>query len=155
MWGYTTYTCSVCGAAGETEYHKYEDNTVNVIVTVYRDGALASNIKVITQALGEAEAKDATTNKNGVATINVVKGKTYVAWVEVDGNKIPVTLVEDANGNFVGTYNIETSGGSGDDCGCACHRDNFWGMIFRFFHKIIKLFTGEFKCCGNPDPMYG
>lgn len=154
--GYTTYKCSVCGAPGTTEYHDYEDNKVSVIVTVYRDGALASNIKVITQVLGESEAKTATTNKNGVATIDVVKGKTYVAWVEVDGNKIPVTLVEDAKGNFVGTYNIETSNNnSGAACGCACHRNNFWGAIFRFFHKIIKLFTGEFKCCGNPDPMYG
>lgn len=40
------------------------------------------------------------------------------------------------------------------DCSCACHRDGFWGSIFRFFHKIIKLFTGEFNCCGCPDERY-
>ena len=142
----------------ETEVLKYEDSTVRVIVTVDRDGKPASNIKVLTHAIGEDATKDASTNVNGVATIVVEKDKTYVAYVEIDGNKIPVTLVADSNGNFIGVYSIITNnnGNSGDaDCGCACHRNNFWGTIFRFFHKIIKLFTGEFKCCGNPDPMYG
>jgi hypothetical protein len=27
-----------------------------------------------------------------------------------------------------------------------------WSSIFRFFHKIIKLITGEFRCC--PDANY-
>lgn len=131
---------------------------VKVIVTVYRDGAPARSIKVITQALGEDATKDASTNANGVATIVVESGKTYVAWVEIDGQKIEVPLATDSEGNFIGIYSIVTnnnSGDSDDDCGCACHRNNFWGTIFRFFHKIIKLITGEFKCCGNPDPMYG
>lgn len=142
----------------ETEVLKYEDSTVRVIVTVDRDGKPASNIKVLTHAIGEDATMDASTNVNGIATIVVEKDKTYVAYVEIDGNKIPVTLVADSNGNFIGTYSIITNnnGNSGGaDCGCACHRNNFWGTIFRFFHKIIKLFTGEFKCCGNPDPMYG
>lgn len=142
----------------ETEVLKYEDSTVRVIVTVDRDGKPASNIKVLTHAIGEDATMDASTNVNGIATIVVEKDKTYVAYVEIDGNKIPVTLVADSSGNFIGVYSIITNnnGNSGDaDCGCACHRNNFWGTIFRFFHKIIKLFTGEFKCCGNPDPMYG
>lgn len=141
----------------ETEILKYEDSTVKVIVTVDRDGNPAANIKVITHAIGEDATKDASTNVNGVATIVVEKDKTYAAYVEIDGEMIPVSLVADSNGNFIGVYSIVTNNNNTDDtdCGCACHRDNFWGTIFRFFHKIIKLFTGEFKCCGNPDPMYG
>ena len=34
------------------------------------------------------------------------------------------------------------------DCTCSCHKDTFWGMIFRFFQKIIKLFGGK-DCCAD------
>ena len=40
------------------------------------------------------------------------------------------------------------------ECSCACHETGFWGSIFRFFHKIIKLFAGEFKCCKDPSDLY-
>ena len=36
-------------------------------------------------------------------------------------------------------------------CNCACHDTGLWGTIFRFFHKIIKMITGEFKCCKDPS----
>ncbi len=39
-------------------------------------------------------------------------------------------------------------------CNCACHDTGLWGTIFRFFHKIIKMITGEFKCCKDPSYLY-
>lgn len=38
-----------------------------------------------------------------------------------------------------------------DDCSCTCHKNTFWGIIFRLFQKIVKAFTGKAKCCSDPD----
>lgn len=40
------------------------------------------------------------------------------------------------------------------DCTCTCHKDGAWPAIFRFFHKIIRALTGEYKCCKCPDKRY-
>lgn len=148
--GYVEYTCTVCKTV-EKETLKYVDNVIDIKVTITVNGAAKSGIQV------EIQPKDgvpffATTNANGVASAEGTKGVSYTAYATIDGEKVQVTLKEDANGNITGSYNHEDKD---VDCSCACHRNNVWGSIFRFFHKIIKLFTGKFKCCGNPDPMYG
>ena len=147
--GYIYYECKNCDYT-ETKILKYE--TIDVTVTVYFNDAPKSGIKVEVQSLGGEIVKTATTNVNGEAKIAVGTDKAYVAWVEIDGEKIPVSLTTDSKGNYSGSYSYDDYEAS---CSCACHRDNLWGNIFRFFHKIIKLFTGEFKCCGNPDELYG
>ncbi len=152
--GYVVKECSVCHITDKVTIPA-QTTSVNVTVTVDRNGVAAPNIQVIVQAIGEDATKDASTNVNGIAKITVEKGKDYSAWVVIDGTQIPVVLSKDSSGNFNGYYSIKVADKDDSTCGCACHRTNFWGTIFRFFHKIIKLFTGEFKCCTNPDPMYG
>ncbi len=95
-----------------------------------------------------------TTNNSGEATIVVPEAKTY--RVVVEGNTGSVTV--DQNGNITGGgVPTVTRGGGGNPtpsshgCDCTCHKSGFWPMIFRFFHKIIKMITGEFRCCTDAN----
>ncbi len=145
--GFVKYECTVCGTT-KTEVLKYNDNTMEIKVYVEHNGAPESGVKVEIQNAVDGSVVFATTNANGYAVFTVDQDGAYTCYVENDG-KHQVTLVKEGKG-YVGTYSYTDQAG----CTCACHRNNIWGAIFRFFHKIIKLFTGEFKCCGNPDPMY-
>lgn len=148
--GFQEYKCTACGDTYE-ETLKFTDNTITITVTVKHNGTPESGIRVEIQPKGGNTSVVATTNANGVAVFKVDKDSAYSCWVTVNGQKKEITLENAGNGDLQGNYNYTDRA----DCTCACHRDNVWGAIFRFFHKIIKLFTGEFKCCGNPDPMYG
>lgn len=148
--GYIKYQCKNCGET-MTEKLEYVDNVISIQVTITYNGVAKSGVQVEIQP-ADGVSFFATTNTNGVANADGTKGVSYVAYATIDGEKVQVALSADANGNLSGSYNHVDAD---VDCSCACHRDNIWGAIFRFFHKIIKLFTGEFKCCGNPDPMYG
>lgn len=148
--GYIKYQCKNCGET-KTEKLEYVDNVISIQVTITYNGVAKSGVQVEIQP-ADGVSFFATTNTNGVANADGTKGVSYVAYATIDGEKVQVALSADANGNLSGSYNHVDAD---VDCSCACHRDNIWGAIFRFFHKIIKLFTGEFKCCGNPDPMYG
>lgn len=148
--GFQEYKCTACGDTYE-ETLKFIDNTITITVTVKHNGTPESGIRVEIQPKGGNTPVVATTNANGVAVFKVDKDSAYSCWVTVNGQKKEITLENAGNGDLQGNYNYTDRA----DCTCACHRDNVWGAIFRFFHKIIKLFTGEFKCCGNPDPMYG
>lgn len=148
--GYIDYKCKTCDATKREELI-YDDNTITISVYVTLNGAAKSGIQVEIQPLGGGDPIFATTNANGVATFKVDEDGVYVCWVVIDGEKIEIALESAGSGNLEGYYSYSDV----IECACACHRDNIWGAIFRFFHKIIKLFTGEFKCCVNPDPMYG
>ncbi len=142
--GYIKYECKNCDAVKE-DIIKYEDNKIEIRVYVEHNGAPEVGAKVEIQVVG-AESIFKSTDKNGYAVFTVDKDGVYNCYV---GDH--QVALEKAGDGFVGSY-IYTDK---VECSCACHRTNFWGTIFRFFHKIIKFFTGEFKCCGNPDPMYG
>lgn len=147
--GYIVYKCERCDET-QKKVIPYDDNKITIKVTVVHNGAPAVGVRVEVQSIGGDVNKVVTTNANGVATVDVSGDYEYSCWVTVNGKNEAVTLTN-ANGGKEGTYSYTDKA----DCSCACHRDNLWGTIFRFFHKIIKLFTGEFKCCTNPDPMYG
>ena len=91
------------------------------------------------------------TNSSGVVAFAVAPGKytVVITGVKYAGDQQTEITVND-DGSISGSIprvNIR-------NCGCACHRDNLWGKIFRFFHKIIKKLTGEFKCCKDPSDLY-
>ncbi len=150
--GYIDYKCEICGAT-KRDPIKYEDNKISIQVKVTHNGAAQAGVQVeILEKSATATSMFVTTNKDGIANAIGIKDTDYAAYVTINGEKKEVELKADANGNLSATYNYTDKSA---DCSCACHRDNIWGTIFRLFHKIIKFFTGEFKCCGNPDPMYG
>ena len=91
------------------------------------------------------------TNSDGVVAFVVAPGKytAVFAGVKYSGDEqTEITVNNDGSisGNIPQMYI--------NNCGCACHRDNLWGKIFRFFHSIIKTLTGEFKCCKDPSDLY-
>lgn len=142
--GYIKYECDNCDETYE-EALEYEDNKIDIRVYVEHNGAPEVGAKVELQIVG-APSISKSTGTNGYVTFTVDKDGVYTCFVY--GKQ--VTLEKDGEG-FLGIYSYSDSA----SCTCACHRTNFWGTIFRFFHKIIKFFAGEYKCCNNPDPMYG
>ena len=93
------------------------------------------------------------TDGSGKAVVQVPEAKTY--RIEIDGNGINSasgTITVDQNGRITGGGVPTVTRPSGHGCDCTCHKSGLWPTIFRFFHKIIKLITGEFRCC--PDANY-
>ena len=94
------------------------------------------------------------TDANGQAILVVAAGQEWN--VGITGKTLP----DGGYGGTVGTDGNFTAGeesgsdSSGSNCSCSCHKNTFWGILFRFFHKIIKLFTGKIGCCSDPDSRY-
>lgn len=150
--GYKIMKCSRCGNETRVELPRIfltvtvKDNNHNAVsgvtVQVYN-----------TDAEGGAFVNSGVTGSDGVAKILVPEAKKYK--IVIEGKSAEVTV--DGNGNItsgtVPTVDRNNGGNSGSSgCDCTCHKSGFWPMIFRFFHKIIKLLTGEFRCC--PDANY-
>ncbi len=148
--GYYIEECTVCHTVSDKITIPVSKKR-NVIITV-KD----SNGNPILGALVEiykdgSRVDGADTNADGMVTLKVYEGKYTVL----------VSKVADAENVSFG-INVGEDGYKGEaimqiaeaTCGCSCHRNGFWGIIFRFFHKIISFFTGSIKCCADPDGRY-
>ena len=160
--GSRTYICSMCEEEFTESIPELDSATIKVKVYNY-DGELAKSATVelwytvdgeLVQYKANAQG-DYLTDKNGF--VSVVVPAEYEGW------RAKVYLLEG------GSYNEEVKTGSAenvigapkteepedntdkDECSCSCHKDTFWGFIFRLFQKIVKLFAGKAKCCSNPD----
>ncbi len=93
-----------------------------------------------------------TTDNNGVTIFTGLSDGNYSIYVvDTDRSYNDIVVNEDGsvkNGDIVSEpEKVEVD----NSCKCTCHKDTFWGIIFRFFQKIIKLFTGKPTCCACPD----
>ena len=131
------------GDSGNTEQSK--NATIKVSVTDGRNAVQNAKVDIYS---GGNYITTKYTNAQGVTTFEVAKGKYNIVITVTNADKVEITKDVQADCEIVGTVSIR-------GCGCACHRDNIWGAIFRFFHKIIKMLTGEFKCCSDPSHLYG
>lgn len=131
------------GDSGNTEQSK--NATIKVTVTDGRNAVQNAKVDIYS---GGTYITTKYTNAQGVTTFEVAKGKYNVVITVTNADKVEISKDVQADCEIVGTVSIR-------GCGCACHRDNIWGAIFRFFHKIIKMLTGEFKCCSDPSHLYG
>ena len=129
--------------SGNTEQSK--NATIKVSVTDGRNAVQNAKVDIYS---GGNYITTKYTNAQGVTTFEVAKGKYNIVITVTNADKVEITKDVQADCEIVGTVSIR-------GCGCACHRDNIWGAIFRFFHKIIKMLTGEFKCCSDPSHLYG
>ncbi len=148
--GYYIEKCKVCGTVSEKiiiPAAKKKDVTITV-----KD----SNGKPIHGALVElynngVRVDGADTNADGKVTFNAYEGKYTVLVSKVaDAENVSFNInVGDKgyNGEAIMEIAVET-------CGCSCHRNGFWGIVFRFFQKIISFFTGKINCCADPDGRY-
>lgn len=151
--GYVMYECTRCDYV-EKKVLKWEDPTTGLVkITVTVKDQHGKPVNGATVALYQDSnwvAQDIT-NANGQASFLVAPGKytVVITGVKYAGDQQSEITVN-GNGSISGSIPQMYI----NDCGCACHRDNLWGTIFRFFHKIIKMLTGEFKCCKDPSDLY-
>lgn len=151
--GYVMYECTRCDYV-EKRVLKWEDPTTGLVkITVTVKDQHGKPVNGATVALYQDSnwvAQDIT-NANGQVSFLVAPGKytVVITGVKYAGDQQSEITVN-GNGSISGSIPQMYI----NDCGCACHRDNLWGTIFRFFHKIIKMITGEFKCCKDPSDLY-
>ncbi|MBR6313595.1 MAG: Ig-like domain-containing protein [Clostridia bacterium] len=147
--GYKIMKCSRCGDQTNVTLPRIflkitvKDNNHNAVSGV--------TVKVYD---GDTYIGSGVSDSNGVATILVPEAKTY--RIVIEGKEGSVTVNENGKitNSSIPTVDRDNGGNGGGNsgCDCTCHKSGFWPMIFRFFHKIIKLLTGEFRCC--PDANY-
>ena len=147
--GIRTYTCLRCDA---TKEEAISGKARSIKVTVVDDnGAPIEHAEVRLIKDGET-VKVQTTDNNGTTIFTGLDNGNYSVYVvDTDTSYNDIVVNEDGsvkNGDLVVTPEKEEVDTS---CKCSCHKDTFWGMIFRFFQKIIKLFTGKASCCACPD----
>lgn len=154
--GKKRFTCKRCGKTYDEAIPCKELYTVTVTVKDTNGVTYEGAKVVITHKVSGNSYGPNLTDKNGVATFKVPEtGDFFVSITDIPGhnggNSGEITVGED--GKVSGTI-PDLKGESKVDCSCACHRNGFWGMLFRFFHKIIKLFAGRYICCDCPDSRY-
>jgi hypothetical protein len=168
--GSITYHCSVCDTTYTDEIPVKAHYFINV--KVYNDdGEPAHLANVVLKYEGEIYSyyPDGIETDNGVASFKVEKDLDKTKW------EVVITSTEIAGGaGGVITKTAKTdnknynefnkSDVSDEDttpeapkpeepdnnkCKCTCHKNTFWAMFFRFFHKIIEFFGGK-PCCDDP-----
>lgn len=147
------FVCTVCGETKTESIPMLQAYylTVNVKDT---DGKAVSGALVSVydpdKTGDEAFVIEGYTDGNGTVVLRVPEAKKYTVLITYDGK----TTTGDATANEDGTSSSNLPQINVHKCSCACHGDGLWSSIFRFFHKLIKMLTGEFKCCDDPDPRY-
>ena len=148
--GYYYNKCTVCGKVSDKIIIPAAKKR-DIVITV-KD----SNGNAVLGALVEiyqngTRIAGADTNAAGQVSFKAYEGKYTVL----------VSGVADAQ-NATFDFTVGSKGYTGEaimqiieeTCGCSCHRDGFWGIVFRFFHKIIAFFAGRIICCSCPDGRY-
>ena len=150
------YEDRVCSRCGETDHVILTRNDmINLTITVKdNEGKPVSGVNVRVYD-GSTLVSSGVTDGNGKAVVQVPEAKTY--RIEIDGNGIngasgSITVNDRGQITGGGVPTVTRTGGGSHGCDCTCHKSGFWPIIFRFFHKIIKMITGEFRCC--PDANY-
>ena len=157
--GSRTYICSMCEKEFTESIPALASANINIQVYNY-DGELAKSATVELWYTVDGELVQYVANANGDyltenGLVSVVVPAEYSGW------RAKVYLLEGGSYNEevkTGTLNVigapkaeEPEDTDKDDCSCSCHKNTFWGFIFRLFQKIVKLFAGKAKCCSNPD----
>ncbi len=149
--GYYIEKCTVCGTVSDKIVIEVAKKR-NVTITVKDSYGKAINGALVELYLDGTRIAAGDTNMDGMITFKAYEGKYTVL----------VSKVADAENTSL-SFNVGKDGYSGEiimeiaeeGCGCSCHRNGFWGIIFRLFHKIIKFFTGgKIRCCADPDGRY-
>ncbi|MBO7318941.1 MAG: hypothetical protein J6V06_02830, partial [Clostridia bacterium] len=157
-----TYTCTRCG-----EKIVKDVKTVELVIKVNdADKKPAAPGSATVTITNKATGKTYKTNndENGEARFIVMANQEWTVGVTGD------TLPDGGYGTTIGKGQTSLELGentteednkddeveSGDECSCSCHKNSFWGILYRFFQNIIaKLFKGgKINCCDVPDARY-
>ena len=168
--GTKTYFCTSCKQTITETIPVKEHILINIMVYT-DDGAPADyvNVKLLHNGVVYEMYKDGKDTVDGFVSFkvdNTLDKKLWTAYIVVDGiaggisGAVKTTIP--AIG-YINEFNKPESDDEGTgtpdapkpeepekpDCSCSCHKDTFWGMIFRFFQKIIRFFGGK-DCCVDP-----
>lgn len=152
--GYINYICTRCQETYTDEIPVKEPILINVTVKDTQGRPIeGARVQLY---LANSKVDEMVSDANGKATFKVyVEGEYYVIISNIEGFGGNIEGSIDVG---EGSNDIETGDELGSitvvDCECPCHGDNFWSVIFRFFHKIIKLFAGKYTCCSCPSDKY-
>ncbi len=155
--GLAIKTCQRCGNTVEEKLPVKQYITVKITVKDSNGKAFhGAKVEITHHGSGKVYGPNLT-DTSGVATFYVEEsGKFFVRVLEIPG--LEGGLSGDITVNEKGEITSNTvpvpKGEGSKTCSCGCHRNNFWGMLFRFFHNIIKLFAGRYICCDCPDSRY-
>lgn len=148
--GYIIKKCANCDETERTEIPQRQYKYINVTVK-NKKGEPVEGAKVDLYRDGTwLEANYS--NAAGKVTFRV-GDEDYKYTVLISG----VDGLEKTEYEVYGDGSVEPDFGDNadaNDCGCSCHRAGFWGIVFRFFHKVISWFTGRIGCCSCPDEAY-
>lgn len=143
--GYVKKVCERCGDEIVTTTPARDYKTIKVVVK-NANGALVEGAKV-------SLYKDRNfyetqwSNKDGVVEFkNLVHEAEYTVQISYDG----IVVDQEVGNGAQDEVKIEEPV---QQCSCSCHRPGFWGILFRFFHKIISWFTGKVNCCADPQTI--
>ena len=147
--GYKIMKCSRCGDETRVDLPR-----IYLKVTVKDNNHNAVSGVTVSVYDGSTFIGSGVSDGNGVATILVPEAKTY--RIVIEGKEGTVTVDENGRVTNSNVPTVDRNNGGGNNggggCSCTCHKSGIWPTIFRFFHKIIKMLTGEFRCC--PDANY-
>lgn len=157
--GKQVFVCSMCGQTITETLPAIAADVIEVVV-YDTDGNLAVNGTAhitLYEIVGDEEVlfegpRD--TGATGSFTFTVEKGKKWRVTITGDNIKGGYGGTVKAGKNVFGTPAVEeddTNTPDNSKCKCNCHKTTFWGLIFRFFQKIIMKFTGSPRCCDDPD----
>lgn len=147
--GYMLYDCENC------DYSEIKDlpaDYFTITVKVLDENGNPAKDVLVKLLKDGVEVMSRETNGEGIAIFSPVDRNTeYKVYISSTGETKDVTVNEDGKvtgGNIESKPEKEEEDNS---CKCTCHKNTFWGVIFRLFQKIIKLFTGKATCCSDAD----
>ncbi len=155
--GKRIYTCK--NKCGETLEEVISGKLAQIVVNVKDQNGAPINNALVKLFVKDAEGNyvdsgiNDRTKTDGIVVFYVQPGE-YRVFVSADGlgeTSYDVNVDEQGNVDKDNSDVVFEKPEEDTSCSCSCHRNNFWGGFFRFFQKIIKLFTGKASCCADPD----
>lgn len=153
--GERSFTCANCG---QKITEKIPANKEEITIIIYdNSGKLATTGSAHVSLYEIVDGEEVffrgprDTDANGVVKFEVEKGKKWKAAITGDGIEGGYGGEVKAGVNTFGKAAEEEVKPEEPSCSCSCHKNTFWGLIYRFFQKLIMWLTGNPKCCGDPD----
>lgn len=154
--GYRTFKCANCGT---TITEKIPANKEAITLVIYNSNGILVGASAAHATLYQIVDGNEVyfvgpyeSNNDGEIVFEVPKGSEWKVAITGDnieggyGGKVKAGI------NTFGKPAEDKPADKDDhDCACSCHKNTFWGLIYRLFQKLVKMFAGNPKCCGDPD----
>lgn len=148
--GKVEYTCDRCGTTYTEVIPGLRGKDMKIkVFDLNGDDAEQATIKLYyNNGDGEKLYKVYYTGATGTISVQVPADyKNWRATVEFDGGSYSGEVKTGSAENVFGGPKTEEPEA---ECPCTCHKNTFWGAIYRFFQKIFAIF-GAKPCCHDQE----